>query len=149
MRRKTVLIALLLSSCSAAPKTGDPLVDTIVRKEGPLSECVSLADRGHIYKSDPNGPPGMMEPDRLKNAVARAAARKIAVDWRTELENQTLQTFGSVAGDRCMMYVRGPATSGNFAFYFFSSPRGERGAYAFEKSDENWQLVERVRLGYW
>jgi len=47
------------------------------------------------------------------------------------------------------MHVKKPAFSGEFAFVWFSTPGGQRGAYAFQRSGSQWRSVERVLLGYW
>jgi len=140
-----------LTACTATPETGDGLVDAVVAREVGLatSACVAVGGPTAIVKlGAEDGPPAMLTAQAVKNAQARRAAQAIAKSWH-DVQAEKPQIYGDARSGNCAMHVNGPAYSEDFAFVSYASPGGEMGAYVFRKTDSRWQIIERVKLGYW
>ncbi|MFM5893531.1 MAG: hypothetical protein ACKOQM_03755 [Novosphingobium sp.] len=153
--------------------TGDPLIDHVVALEDPATSCVTVGGTTHVYKQSSSGPPAMLEAEKIKDGAARIAAAKIAiagpvgVPAGTQLSEKdehlaaeqaakeeaeyraSVRTFGKFGGERCLMQVNAPAFSGNFAFVSFANSGGGIGAYVFQRQNNDWEAVEKVKLGFW
>lgn len=149
IRTATVLSCVALAACGSGLTTGERLSDIVVAREaGSGTPCVTVSDRAVIYTEADDGPPGMLRPRSFGSPQVRAAAERIQTAW-DKVPEDTLQTFGTVAGDYCLMAVSRPAYSGDIAFVSFSAPGGQIGAYAFQRGGDQWFVVERVVTAYW
>ena len=72
MHRSTVLLCVGIAGC--APWTRNELVDQVVRKVAPFSNCVNVGQTHVIAEVGKPGPPAILVPHRFKMSAARSAA---------------------------------------------------------------------------
>lgn len=146
--RLNVFLALGLFAASCAPSTGDALIDEVALEIAPFSDCIRVGQTQIFQESNEMGPPALLYPSSFKNAEARMAAAKLAKPWQTARYGEP-QLFGEGTADNCGTTVNVPAFADEFAFLTFSEPGGAIGAYAFRRQGPDWQVTEKVQLGFW
>ena len=129
----------------------DPLMDDVLTRESSFFSrlpCITVSSRTHVFLPDRQGPPAMLEPQKIRDPEARRAAEAIATKWN-EAESTTLRNIGKTINGRCPIAIARPVRSGRFAFVTFSGPSAKIGAYVYHRMGGAWEYVEEVRLGFW
>lgn|GEM_PF-3052008 len=105
MRRSTVLLCMVIAGC--APQTGNELVDQVVRKVAPFSNCVNVGHTHVIAEDGKSGPTAILVPRRFTMSAARSAAQSVAIAWQTIANDRPLY-YGKGTADTCSISVNCP-----------------------------------------
>jgi hypothetical protein len=150
MRRVAALLMLLTPACSGL-RTNDRIMDDVLRRESGFFSrvsCIRVNSRTHVLLPDHQGPPAMLEPQKIQNPNARRAAEAIATMWN-DAESPSARIIGKAFDGRCPVGISRPVRSGRFAFVTFSGPSAKIGAYVYHRTGGAWQYLEEVPLGFW
>ena len=149
MRLVATLLILLTSACSEL-QTNDPIMDDVLKRESSFFSrlpCIRVNSRFRVLLADPQGPPAMLESQKIKNPDARRAAEAIATKW-SDAKSASAHIIGKRVDGRCPVGISRPVRSGRFAFVTFSGPSAKIGAYVYRRTGGTWQYLEEIRLGF-
>lgn len=161
---KIILAAsVVVASCAPSANTNDEnaneLIDMVVLREAPFSECVEIGPQTVIveYPDDYAAPIMGLSPGAFSDAEINSVASELAVDidqvnWG-KLNDEGSNVIGepdTIDGTgKCTMYVENPVFADDYAFVDFSAPSGAIGAYAFKQTSGRWRVAERLQFGWW
>jgi len=137
--RCLIFLALIASGCS--PHAGNQLVDELVGREDPQSECIEVTETAYVLKPKADGSTSLLlTADDILDAEAREVARSISID-RQDAKASKVRTFGDAVDGYCLMQVSGPTIYKNHAFLTYSAPGRDIGDYVFSKVGSKWTFV--------
>lgn len=152
-----------IASCAPPANTNDEnantLIDMVVLREAPFSECVEIGPQTVIveYPDDYAVPITGLSPGAFSDAEINSVASELAVnvdqvDWE-KLNDEGSNVIGepdTIDGTgKCTMHVDNPVFADDYAFVEFSAPGGDIGAYAFKQTSGRWRVAERLHFGWW
>ena len=148
--------AALLAGCVEPPpvmESSDERIDYIFENEMRRKAVCLEVGRFSMLDHVPAGgsAPEILHPGRFQNRdVARLAmrfARGEGVESDVEIANVEVRPMAG--GQVCNAWVSRPVEIEDIALVQFGAPKGLIGAYAFQRTADGWQPVERIKLGFW